>query len=462
MVVPRSAPATLRAEIDNLLDAPSQQRTTWAALIQSLQNGETLYARNAARLMMPASNMKIVTAAAAAEKLGWDHRFSTKIVAAAPLRDGVLNGDLIVIGAGDPTITPATLNAWAEQLWNLGLRKIEGSIIGDDNAFDDEGLGAGWAWDYLADAYAAPTGALEFNESAVVLSIQPGAASGGAVVVTATPPGHSLTIVNRLTTGAPDSSIDAGVRRLPGSTTVEIFGSVPAGASGLARTISVDNPTDFLVGALRHALLARGITVSGDALDIDAVVARPKEGRTELFAHPSPTLLEIATTMMKRSQNLYADTLFKALGSGSARGTAAAARVVVRDVLARWGVPQDNYVMFDGSGLSRYNYVTAEMLVRILRTMTESPKHAAFASTLPIAGRDGTLSRRLRGTRAEGNARAKTGSISNVRTLSGYVTTADGETLVFAILANHFNVPQSEIDAITDRIVERLAGFSRR
>jgi D-alanyl-D-alanine carboxypeptidase/D-alanyl-D-alanine-endopeptidase (penicillin-binding protein 4) len=166
---------------------------------------------------------------------------------------------------------------------------------------------------------------------------------------------------------------------------------------------------------------------------------------------------------MKVSQNLYAETLLRTLGAQREDPTAEGGRKVVQQVLESWGIPPDGLVQRNGSGLSRYDYVTAETLVRILTRMHRDPRHAdRFADTLPLAGRDGTLARRMKETRAEGNARAKTGSIANVRALSGYVRTLDDEMLAFSIIVNTFSAPQETVDAVADRIVERLANFTRK
>jgi D-alanyl-D-alanine carboxypeptidase/D-alanyl-D-alanine-endopeptidase (penicillin-binding protein 4) len=169
----------------------------------------------------------------------------------------------------------------------------------------------------------------------------------------------------------------------------------------------------------------------------------------------------MAVLMMKVSQNVYADSLLKALGAVAGNGSVEGGRQAARAVLQSWGIAPETYVLADGSGLSRYNYVTADMLVKILYRMQDSKHAASFEPTLPIAGVDGTLAERMKGSRREGNVRAKTGSIANVRALSGYVTTRDNEKLAFSILANHFNLPNATIDAVADGIVERLADFSR-
>lgn len=476
--------AKLRGELDEILGAPALAHAHWAVMVQSLDSGEVLYRHNESKLMMPASNMKIVTMAAAAERLGWDFRFETALAAAGPVTGGVLRGDLLVVGRGDPTINARggertrVFDEWAAKLREAGIRRIEGRIIGDDDAFDEELLGAGWAWDYLAYAYATPGGALQFNENIVELVVRPAAATGQPAHLELRPAGSGLVLANSVQTAAPGSPTEIELRRLPGQATLEVAGAIAADAKETTRTASVDNPTLFFVSALRDTLVARGIAVGGDAVDVDALPASERaHARTRarvIATHLSEPLSEFGKVLMKVSQNLYADTLLKTLGAGARvdgtierpapePATVARGREAVRDVLTGWGVPETSYVMSDGSGLSRYNYVTAEMLVTILRRMYRDPRHAErFETILPIAGEDGTLRSRMRNTRAAGNARAKTGSIANVRALSGYVRTADGERLVFSTLANHFNVPASAIDGVTDLLVERLANFTRQ
>jgi D-alanyl-D-alanine carboxypeptidase/D-alanyl-D-alanine-endopeptidase (penicillin-binding protein 4) len=499
-VAVRLAPLpTLRAELEQLFNAPALARATWGVLIQSLDTGETLFALNPNKYVMPASSMKIVTLAAAAERLGWDYRFTTDIATTGTLdpSSGVLDGDLIVVGRGDPTINgrggPPTrvFDEWARRLREMGIREISGRIIGDDDAFDEESLGAGWSWDYLGYGYAAPIGALEFNEDVVEVTMHPGSAPGDVVGVEVSPPEAGITIVNHLATGTPGASPDLELRRLPGRNVLELYGTVPAKLPAYTLRASVDNPTLLFVRTLRSSLIAGGIAVRGDAVDVDDLeTPTDRLAQRTLFTHDSAPLREIARVLMKVSQNLYAETLLKTLGTLSApltttaggrlgpaaaaggdgpqpamvvRGTAEGGRRVVRDVLASWGIPPDSVIMYDGSGLSRANAVTPELLVRLLRQMYIAPKHqSAFIESLPIGGIDGTLGDRFRGTRAESNVHAKTGSIANVRSLSGYVRTQDDELIAFSIIANNFNSPQSAVDAVTDRVVDRLARFSRR
>ena len=461
---PPAVPALVR-DIDALLAAPALAHGYWGVLVTSLKTGETLYAVNTKRLMMPASNMKIVTLAATAERLGWNYTYETSVFAAGRIDAGVLQGDLIVVGSGDPSIgeTPDVFGAWAEQLKARGLRVIAGRIIGDDNAFDDDGLGFGWSWDDLPDDYAAGVSALQYNENAVRLSVGPGVAAGDWAGVAMAPASGGLVVESSLTTSAADRPAAISARRLPGSPRLRLSGTVPFGAQPVSRDVSVDNPTQFFVNALRTTLIAHGIDVRGPAVDIDDIRDPPPPPYgTPLISHRSAPLSTLALRLMKASQNLYAETFLKTLGEGASGRSTAAGRSVALTALQAWGVGADGLILRDGSGLSRYDYVTPEALVTILTHIDQqSSLKEPFEQSLPIAGRDGSLTNRMKGTAAEGNARAKTGSMSNVRGLSGFVTTADGEPLVFAILANNFETTPDTINRTADAIVVRLAEFKR-
>lgn len=454
----------------------------WAISVRSLDRDELLYSLNAGKLMVPASNMKIVTLAGAAETLGWDRRFTTTLETQGTIDAGVLHGDLIVRGGGDPTINgrdgraAALLAEWCAALRALGIHEIDGRVVGDDQLFDDEGLGAGWAWDYLQYGYAAPVGALQFNEDVAQLVVAPGAAPGVPAIVTF-PPGTGLTLVNRAITGPPGVPETVDYRRHLDRPVLEVTGTVPlAPAAGdtsaspprtVVRLVAVVNPTVFFAQSLADALRAGGLRVAGDAVDFDDVAAELLSAgslRRVLATAESPPLRDIAGVLMKSSQNLYAETLLKAIGAAAGGlGTTAAGREAVLRMLDEWGFDRDMLVMADASGLSRYNYVTAELLTGILARMYSDPRHRdPFLAAFPAAGRDGTMATRLRGTRAEGNALAKTGSISNVRTLSGYVRTRDGEMLAFSILANDFVIPSATVNWIADLGVEVLANFTRK
>ena len=450
--------SSLRNDLAAIFDTHQFERSIWSVLIRPVSSDETLFAINPGKLVMPGSNMKILTLAAVAETLGWEYRFETKVVTSAPLESGVLRGDLVVVGSGDPSISersdePGVFASMARQLADAGVRIIDGRVIGDDDALDDKGFGDGWSLDNLPYGYSAPVTALEYNEGSVDLVIRAGAAAGDPVDIQVKPDGSRLEVENRLATIPENGTGMLTLQREPGSAHLVVQGQIPAKAAPFARTASVNNPTDFFVRAFRSALVAEGIQVGGEAVDVDDVSPKPDLGDARtLVSHWSPPLSQLATSMMKVSQNQYAELLLKQIGKDAAR-----------ERLRSLGVADDSYIMADGSGLSRYNYVTAEALVRILQQVHERTKDAsAFPATLPVAGRDGTLARRLAGTPAEGRVRAKSGTIDNVRAISGYLETAEGDTLVFSMIANNFSLPSTEIDAAADKALIRLALFSRR
>ena len=454
------APSTLlRTDLSSIFSKPQFERAFWSVLVRAAGSSEDLFALNAGKLMMPGSTMKVITAAAAAEKLGWDHRFETIVVSAAPFDSGIVRGDLAIIGGGDPAISersdqPGALGNLARQVREAGVTRIEGGIIGHDDLFDDKGLGDGWTLDNIPYGYAAPVSALTYNESSVDLVIRAGMAEGDPVGVQVRPEGSDLQIENHLVTVGETGTGALTLQRFPGSSRVTVRGQIPAKAAPFVRTASIDNPTRFFASAFRHALIAAGVEVIGDAVDSDDFISKPDFGQGWMLAtHRSPPLSVLISSMMKVSQNQYAELLMKAVGG----------RPAIQEILGAWGVPDTSYVLADGSGLSRYNYVTSEALVRILERMKTDPTHAGvFPLTLAIAGRDGTLSRRLAGTAAEGKVRAKTGTVDNVRAIAGYIETTDGQTLVFSIIANNFNVPSSVVDAAADEALVRLAGFATR
>jgi D-alanyl-D-alanine carboxypeptidase/D-alanyl-D-alanine-endopeptidase (penicillin-binding protein 4) len=299
--------------------------------------------------------------------------------------------------------------------------------------------------------------------------VAPGAAVGAAATVTLTPArSHGLRLINRVTTAArpaeatgTDPRLRASVSydRAPGSNDLIVTGTIPVGANPVSQDVAVENPTLFFVTALRDALLDEGIIVHGDAVDADGMIEPTMGARTIIATRTSPPLSVIGGYFMKVSQNFVAETLFKTLGAVvKGQGSAAAGRSVVQETLASWGVPADAIVMRDGSGLSRYNYVTTGAIVTMLTRMWKSETlRGPFAATLPVAAHDGTLSSRMKNTWLDAHVQAKTGTISNVRSLSGYLETKSGERIVFSIIGNHFTAPSARIDAIAEKALALVA-----
>lgn len=483
---------SLTDDLASLFDAPGLAHAHFGVVVQSLLTGETLFARNAKQLLVPASNQKLLTVAAAAKKLGWDYRFSTRVVATGPIDEqGVLRGDLVVIGSGDPTINPRhperwrALDDWAAQIAAQGVRTVTGDLIGDDNAFAEPGWGSGWSWDDLSADYGSPIGALQYHENEIELLIGPGLTTGRPAIVATAPYGHGLLIDNQVTTVAEGEPARLSLDRLPGEIWVTARGQVPVGAGAIRRRIAVDNPTRLFVNAFREALSRHGVVVAGWTRDIDdpppgdpqevgplltplTNTARREPGREEsnarttLVTDHSPPLYEIVVPLLKASRNGYAETILWALSPPGSAATEAAGLTVLRDTLAGFGLDRTAYGAFDGSGLSRYDMVSAEALVRVLAAIWNDPALVGpYRSALPIAGVDGSLANQMRGTAAERRVWAKTGSMFNIRSLSGYVLTSDHEPLAFSFLANNYTVPSAEIEAMYDRALERIAAFRR-
>jgi D-alanyl-D-alanine carboxypeptidase/D-alanyl-D-alanine-endopeptidase (penicillin-binding protein 4) len=360
-----------------------------------------------------------------------------------------------------------------------GIRAVTGRVIGDGRAFEPrDRLGPGWAWDDLPYGYAAPVSALQINENAVQLTIVPGSALGTAATVTPARAATGLAITSEVTTAAAGTAPSIALTRLPGTAELLVTGHVPLGGEVQRRLASIESPEAAFAAALTAVLRARGIAVSTGA-DGDGVAARSdgssmmacSAAPSALSASPgppiavdvSPPLRELAVILMQASQNLYAETLLRAIGRvGDAPATVDGGREAFSAAMAALGVQDGAFAVADGSGLSRHNLLTAGALVHVLRRFYQDPvSREPWLAALPVGGSDGTLEKRFKGSAGEGRVLAKTGTIAYVRALSGYVPAADGEQLVFSIVVNNTTAPGDVITGIIDAIVNRLAGFRR-
>lgn len=429
------------------------------ALLVRPRTGDTLYARDAGRVFLPASNQKLVTGAVALETLGPAFRFSTTVSATGQVRDGVLRGDLVVRGGGDPTLSGRFapdardhFRAWADSLRARGITRVEGGIVGVDSVFPERGLGEGWAWDDLEYGFAAEYGALQFNEGVVRLQVVPSSQVGAPPVVVVEPPTQHVRIYNLATTGAAGSAADLSIRREDAGAGVTVEGVIPADTQLITRTLAVRDPTAFFLSVLRETLREVGLEVQGPALPAEAwPIERSGAVEMRLFTYQSPPLSEVLPAMMKPSQNQIAETLLLAVGR-ELRGeaTASAGIAVVDSVMRAWNLPADELRMADGSGVSRYNLASPRLLVGLLARMDASAMREAWRASLPLAGTDGTLEGRMREGPLHQRVLAKTGTLTGVRTLSGYLTTGSGEQVVFSILV----APHTRSAAEADRVVE--------
>jgi D-alanyl-D-alanine carboxypeptidase/D-alanyl-D-alanine-endopeptidase (penicillin-binding protein 4) len=461
---PAPAVARLQHDIDAILGAPAFERSWVGVVVRSVATDDTLYAVNARKLMMPASALKVVTLAAAAERLGWDYTYETRVVADGGVEGNRLDGNLVIVASGDPSLERPALDAWARQIRSLGITRVTGTVLADARRFKGEGLGFGWSWDDVPYYYAAPIAAAQFHENAVELTLRPGASPGAPAVYGLTPPGiNGLQVDNRMQTGAATATAEFVARRAPHSPAVVLEGVVPAGSRVEAHALSVNDPARYLAAAFTEALLAGGVALgSPPPLDATADPTRDYSGTTPLITHHSAPLRVLARRLMEVSQNQYAETLIKTMGAQEGTPTFEGGLKSVDSVLASWGIAADASILRDGSGLSRYNYIAPEALVEVLAHMYHDPKEQGpFFSSLNVAGQSGTLVARLKNTAAAGNLRAKDGAMAGVRSLCGLVNTADDEPVVFAILANNLAAPGQTATSAIDAIVARLAGFRR-
>jgi D-alanyl-D-alanine carboxypeptidase/D-alanyl-D-alanine-endopeptidase (penicillin-binding protein 4) len=492
VMAPPPAPdprVVLRAAIDSMLGDPRFRSAFWGVLIVDPAHNDTLYSRNAGKLFLPASNMKIVTASVALAQLGPGFRFRTTFAARGPVRHGVLHGDLVVIGRGDPTVSDhmmrdamLPLRAAAESLAAHGIHRITGRIVSGDDAFPDANIGFGWDWDDLGEPYAAGVDELMFNEGYATVTLRGAARSGGAVHVTTTPIPDYPAIRSRVTTatiaGGSAAAAPAAVYDAVHGGLV-VSGAVAPGDTATLLVALRDPSTAYLYG-LASALRARGVTLrpqpvlvtgdgelfpgSGQAVVTTGsgrTVPAPAEHRDTLFTMFSPPLRDILPALLKPSQNQIAEILLKTLGlEKTGVGSADSGRRVVESQLTSWGIPPDEFVIRDGSGLSRHDYLSPATLVRTLSTIEHDSAYQVFYDALPIAGVDGTISDRMRGTPAASNVHAKTGFVDRARSLSGYVTTTDGVGLVFSFLCNNWTTPVHDVEHVQDEIAVRLASMT--
>jgi len=466
----------LQGQLEMLFADPAFSNAFWGVLIQSAETGEIIFSHNQDKSFVPASNMKLFTTAVALMKLSPEFCYTTKLYGLGEVDDeGTLRGPLVIEGSGDPTISgrfhqgmiTATFQAWAESLSSWGVRVIAGDIIGDDDVFDDQYMGWGWSWDYQTEWYAAQISGLSFNDNCVDISIRPGEHVGDLARMDLRPATSYITVNNALRTCQHLWEGQWEIHRHPESNLVDLVGCIALEDQGYEGWFTVHNPTLFTVTVFKEVLSARGIQVTGQAVDIDdmdkASLAGYKEIWSPLAVHTSPPLGEIIKVINKRSQNYYAEQLLKTLGVVfQGQGSFSSGVQVVKESLSELGISPSQFVMVDGSGLSRHNFITPRQLVTLLGHMIRHRYFSYFWDSLPIAGLDGTIGLRMRRTAAQEKVWAKTGYVDRVRALSGYVSSLDGEMFIFSMMVNNYTAPTSLAEDVQDRACQLLASFSRR
>jgi D-alanyl-D-alanine carboxypeptidase/D-alanyl-D-alanine-endopeptidase (penicillin-binding protein 4) len=463
------ARAAFVSSVDSMATQAAFRNANWGILIVDPERGDTLYARNAGKLFMPASNQKILTGATALAQLGPDFRFRTDFAATGPVVNGSLRGDLVVTGRGDPTFSDAAfgdamkpMRAAADSLWLRGVREIAGALVKGGDAFPDSTFGFGWAWDDLDYDYSAGVDELFFNEGFARVTVHAATRMGGRATVSTAPARTVPHIgsVSVVTGGMQDPEAtqhnhiqwDTDIR---GARPLLNLGGFVKARDSATVSVAIRNPSQAWLDAFAEALADRGIALRGNVVSEPAA---PTAGLAPVFTLWSPPLRTIMPLFEKPSQNQIGEILYRTLGlEKTGVGTPDSARRVVQRQLTAWGADTAGHAVRDGSGLSRHDYVTPETIVRVLDAMRRHADFKVFYDALPIAGVDGTIRSRMKDTPAQGNVHAKTGTVDKARSLSGYVTTADGRVLVFSFLCNNFSVPTRMVEQVQDAILVRLA-----
>jgi D-alanyl-D-alanine carboxypeptidase/D-alanyl-D-alanine-endopeptidase (penicillin-binding protein 4) len=476
--------AELQSRISQVLQKPELAPAMIGIKVTSLDTGRVLFEENANKLLRPASNMKLYTVAAALVRLSPDFRFVTSVYALAkPDAAGVVHGDVTIYGRGDPSIA-ARFNSGnyfkgiddlAARIVAAGVKRVEGDLVGDETYFIGPRYGAGWEWEDLQWWYGAEVSSLTSNDNALDLSIKPGAQVGAPAVITTGPPDPLLSIVSKVVTAPSGSRRDITVYRGLGADELEITGSIALDDKGYSGGIGISRPALLFAYLLRASLAQRGVTFTGKTRTLDPLMTAPAKVETvapaliELTTLQSPPLSLIAAQTMKPSQNLYTELILRTLGKVSAvpttaanlnRTSEAAGIAVVKMFLSEAGVIPSTLVLSDGSGLSRNDMITAESTIQLLTYMHRHRYAAVFRDALPIAGVDGTLRNRFKGTPAENNLRAKTGTLSSATSLSGYVRDSAGEQLAFSIMVNNYPEGADVRASCIDPIAVLLASFA--
>jgi serine-type D-Ala-D-Ala carboxypeptidase/endopeptidase (penicillin-binding protein 4) len=497
---PRADVARFRARVEAALSEAHAQRAYWGVLVVDRDTGETLYELNADHFFRPGSNTKIFTTAFAISALGPDYKFMTSLDTRASLpEDGRVAGDLFFFGSGDPDLSnrkfpyagrvehegpvEKILIELADEAVAKGLKEVGGDIVADDSIFPYDPYPAGWSVGDLFFTFGAPVSAIAFNENSISIEIRPGDRTGDPAVILVEPSAATDTFGQEISTSAAGEKPDFSVVRRPGRNFILLRGSIPLGHAPVKLDLAMNEPAETAARALKQVLEARGVRVMGGIRvqhapppdrNASGEVSLVSRGGTDtnnlmliLVQHFSPSLLESVRLTNKISQNLHAELFLRDVaGAKTGIGSTDVGLKLEQDFLKTAGIADGDASLVDGSGLSQNNLVTPRAISELLRYAFQQSWGQDFLSTLPIAGVDGTLENRMKGTAAAGQVHAKTGTLEHEHSIAGYATTLGGEHLVFAIFGN--NNPQrghdatAPLDEITVAMVETLGAAPPR
>lgn len=476
-VAPATAPAqSLQRRLDRLLDAPPFDRAAWGVIVTD-STGRVLYARNADRLFVPASNTKLVVTAAASALLPENARIETSVYGTGPVEHGTLQGDLVVYGRGDPTFSTRCygtdtlalgacevawdrLDAMADSMRARGIRHVAGSLVGDGSYFSGPLFQAGWNAYDLNWWYAAPVSALGFNDNAVDIRWGPGPAVGAPAAVTITPDVGLVRFENRTSTADSAARTTVDFYRTPGTWDVWADGVVAANRAPTTEYFALPDPDLFFAAALRAALARHGVSIAGPTLaTTDSLQYRAARATAALVTYAGRPRDDILFPILNTSQNWFAEMLLKTLGrrvAGTGSWTAGL-EVERRFLVDSVRADSAGFSLSDGSGLSTGNLVAPRTFAMLLRYMWSHPSRAGFLRALPRSGQPGSLRTRFVATPLEGRVVAKTGSIAHVNSLSGYIERPARGPLVFSVMVNNHTVGGRRVLQQIDSVVVQMA-----
>lgn len=470
----RSRPAErFAARADILLGANPVSKGEWGLSIVDAASGEVLYEKNSASYFVPASNMKLLTTALALDKLGVNYRFRTTVETNGVLSpSGSLTGNLILVGRGDPNLSnrkfpfetkeefdgppDKVLAELADQLIARGLKQISGDIVGDDSYFPRERYPDGWEIDDMVWEYGAAISAIVVDDNTVTLTLTPGGHSGDPVNALVDPATPDFTVENHVVTSAAKEKPDLRLTREPGAQTVLVTGILPTNSAPRKLVLAIEEPAQHAASLLAQLLADRGVKFTGKVRaqhDPDPAAA----SRTVLAEHLSLPLGDTIKLVNKISQNLHTEVLLRTVARQ--QGPWATPEDLLKfpqGFYARSGIAEDEVIQTDGSGLSRHDMVTPRALVTLLQSAQKQPWFPAYYASLPVAGVDGTLNERMKDSPITGRIHAKTGSVSHVRTLSGYADTPSGRRLIFSFLSNNQGGKSHETHDALDALCEAM------
>ncbi len=465
----------LQADLEGILDNPDFANALVGVEIRSCETGDFIFRKNASKNNIPASILKLFTTYTALEVLGPNFTYTTNFYLDGVLsKNGEYEGDLIVRGSGDPSIS---LNFYenpldfieklVDKLEYLGIKTLKGNIIGDASYFDNNYYAPGWSNEDLIYPFSAPISALSIFDNKVDIYLKPSKEIGDKAAIRIVPDNSFISVENFVKTIG--TNINSGVIPVKNSKydIFELYGDIQSDSTNIIEypiSLSISNPTKFFLSLIKQAIEARDIKFRGAMLDDEEIEYEIDYKELQpIFQIVSPPLMKIVEIINQKSHNLAAECLLKTIGK-EAFGTGSFSKGIekIKETVSKLGIPPENLQIFDGSGLSRYNLLQPKYIVDLLYQTYISDLRELFINSLAQPFKDGSLKRRMTHSKAEKNVFAKTGSMNNVSNLCGYVRSKDGEYLAFAIMINNYILPESLAQNLQDIICMRLASFTRK